>query len=486
MTLLRQVDPSLTGSGVAVAQPESPGGANDFEVNPAATGQPEGLFTWISASGTANSFPNAVGTESGHANSVGNNFYGAFNGAAPGISHVYNYEADHFYNSLIAVPSPTNIPARIINQSFIFGVQSSSIDQNYDDFAAQFNTVFVSGAGNGGAVSSPGTAYNGLAVGVYGANSSVGPTTDGRCKPDITAPGGATSFSTPYVSGSAAILVQAGNRGDAGTNVTAATDARTIKAFLLNGAVKPSDWTNSPTRPMDLRYGAGIVNAFNSWKQLTAGKQAFVEGTSHASGGAHAPGSNTNNVASRGWDFNSIVNVKSGPNYLDRVHHYYFNVPATTNNSFTFTASLVWNRNVGQSSINDLNLFLYDAATGALVASSTSSVDNVEHIFRPSLPPGRYDLQVLKSASGVNTSTTTEVYSIAFEAFNVRLSIARSNNNMVVSWPIAPTGFVLQAATNLTSPTWSNVGSPVSVISNQNSVTLPATDTQRFFRLQRP
>ena len=59
------------------------------------------------------------------------------------------------------------------------------------------------GAGNGGPVNPPATCYNGIGVGdAYGGGSSVGPTLDnGRCKPDIMAPAGETSYSTPQVAG---------------------------------------------------------------------------------------------------------------------------------------------------------------------------------------------------------------------------------------------------------------------------------------------
>ncbi|MDB6027093.1 MAG: hypothetical protein JWM68_3316 [Verrucomicrobiales bacterium] len=487
VTLLRQIDPTLNGNNILVAQPEALIAANAFEVNPSAVGQSQSLFTWISTNGTATTFPNAVGVESGHADSVGANFYGASTGVAPGVGHVDNYDADYFYETIISAASPATIAARVVNQSFIFDSEVSSVDQNYDDYAADHNTIFVSAAGNGGPISSAATSYNGLGVGVYGASSSMGPTSNGRCKPDLTAPGGATSFSTPYVAGAAAVLVQAANRGDGGANVSAASDLRAIKALLLNGAVKPSNWTNTATHPLDLRYGAGILNVFNSWKQLSGGKQTFAETTSHVSGGVHPPGSSTNNVASLvGWDFNSITNFKVQGNYQDRIHHYYFNVPANGGNSFALTATLVWNRAAGKSSIEDLNLFLYSATSGSLVGSSISTVDNVEHLFLPKLPTGRYDLQVMKSASGVTSLNDTETYALAFEAFNLKLNVARTDNSLVLSWPVSPTGFSLQSSTNLSLPTWGNVVTPVTITNNLNVVTLSTTNAQRFFRLQRP
>src|SRR6185437_2028248 len=459
-TLLRRVSPGLTGSGVTVGQVEAPIGAGTpppFEVNPSAAGvdQPTNLFTWISGSGTANTFTNTVGTESGHADAVAANFYGnTTNGIAPGVAHVDNYEANFFSDNYITLPQA--IPDRVVNQSFIYDAdangthypsnQEAMIDSQYDDAAVQYGVLFVSGAGNGGTVFPAATCYNGIGVGVYPGSSSTGPTPDGRSKPDLVSPGsGVTSFSTPYVAGSAAAMIQAALRGDGGADTNSANDNRTIKALLLNGAVKPADWINTPTTPLDIRYGTGVLNVFNSWNQLRGGKHAFIEATTVANGSAHPPGANASNEpALSGWDLNSLSN----PTPLqDQINHYYFNLPGS--NSFTLTATLTWLRPhstiLEPSSINDLNLFLYNTANGQLVLSSTSAVDNVEHLYSTTLPPGRYDLQVLKNAQ--TQVTTGETYALAFEFFNLRLSAVESTANVVLSWPIAPAGFELQSTT---------------------------------------
>ena len=57
VTLLRQVDPTLNGSGVRVAQVEAPYYTTPnppyaFEVPPSTVGQPVGLFTYYSDLGT--------------------------------------------------------------------------------------------------------------------------------------------------------------------------------------------------------------------------------------------------------------------------------------------------------------------------------------------------------------------------------------------------------------------------------------------------
>jgi Subtilase family len=502
VTLLQSVTTNLNGAGVRVAQPEaaldSP--ATMWQVDPAAVGQPASLFTYITDAGSATVYPNTLGTNSWHAQNVATNFYRIPGGAATNVAHVDNFEADYFYNSIVTATLPTNINDRVVNQSFIFNNSSVSdqqtIDSAYDNYAAQFNTLFVSGAGNGagsgnnGFVNPPATCYNGIGVGVSDGSSSIGPTIDnGRVKPDLIAPGGATSFSTPYVAGAAALLIQAGLRGDGGSDTNSAFDMRTIKALLLNGAIKPDDWTNTAPSPLDYRYGAGVLNVFNSYEQLAGGKHGDIVSTTVSSGGAHPPTGAMGTVgALSGWDFNTN-NSSSIPFSQDEVNHYYFNVTNGTDNAaFTATATLVWNRQRNQTAINNLDLFLYNAASSNLVAASTSAVDNVEHIFIPKLPQGRYDLQVWMSASGINPVNNSEPYALAWEFFSIPLSIAPAQTNVALSWPVYPTGFTVESTTNLISPAIWSAGSlpPPILTNNQNYILLNATNAAQFFRLRRP
>ena len=406
LVTLRNLVPSVTGAGVVVAQPEA--GAPAWQVNPAAIAQPAALFTWHAGAGSASSYPNSLGNESWHANEVARPFFGLTNGVAPQVAHVDTYDANYFFNSLVT--PGTSIPAKVVNQSFIFATEMPDMDIKYDNYVAQYGTIFLNGAGNAATVNSPATAYNVIAVGAYGGASSTGPTLNGRCKPDLTAPGSLTSFATPLVSGAASLLVQAGRRADGGpTTGAAASDVRTIKALLLNGAVKPPGWTNLPTKPLDLRYGAGVLHVWNSYRQLRGGRHLPVLQTINA-GAAHPPLSNiTNNLPTRrGWDLGGMWH---GLNQ-DAVNHYFFDLSETPGR--TLTATVTWNRQRNQIGINNLDLFLYDANTGNLVASSESVVDNVEHLHVPNLPASRYNLQVLKRG-GLAVISADEIYALAFE-----------------------------------------------------------------------
>ncbi len=306
--LLQAVTTNLNGAGVRVAQPEAYDyGTTNWEVNPTnnLVQQPISLFTYFSNIGTANSFPNGLSGYSGHADLVAEYFYGIPNGVATNVAHVDNYNANYFLQLSVQIIGPitnytatlpsTNIDDPVVNQSFdaldsTIGEQKA-IDSAYDTYAANYNTLFVSGVGNGGPVNPPSTCYNGIGVGAYGFTfSSYGPTPDnGRAKPDIESPAGDTSDSTPQVAGAAVILRQAGLRGDGGAATNSAIQNCTIKALLLNGAIKPVGWTNIPPSPLATNYGAGVLDVFNSYKQLTGGKNGYTVSTSVSTGSAHPP-----------------------------------------------------------------------------------------------------------------------------------------------------------------------------------------------------
>lgn len=509
VTLLRAVTTNLNGGGIRVAQTEA--SAPPFEVNPTAVGQPTNLFTYASEAGTATNYPNSVGTESSHANDVGKNFYGMTGiGVATNVAHVDNFDANFFYTNYVASLSQPDCGDDVANQSFTFYILSAAnqqaVDSDFDDYSVKNKMLFVSAVNNYGSdypyatnVCAPGTSYNCIGVGAYKnglSYNSIGPTIDnGRCKPDITAWADATSYSTPQVSGAAALLMQAALRGDGGADTNAATDIRTIKALLLNGAVKPVNWTNSNVFPLDARYGSGVLNVFNSYKQLVGGKSAYIVSNSVAPGSTNHPPTGAPGTVSAlsGWNYTTNISGRSNSSgsQFDAIHHYYFNVsnslPAV---KFIATATLVWNRQQTQSAINNLNLFLYNCANSNLVLCSTSLVDNVEHLYLTNLAQGRYDLQVWK-AGGSNASivSAAEPYALAWQfVLQPTLALTNAGTNLNLTWPLYPAGFQAEANTNLLLTNgWSAGSLPVAVFTNGlNSIPVNPTNAARFFRLRSP
>lgn len=66
---------------------------------------------------------------------------------------------------------------------------------------------------------------------------------------------------------------------------------------------------------------------------------------------------------------------------------------------------------------------------------------------------------------------------------DVALAIARSGNQVLLSWPAAATGFVVQSTTSLSNPQWSVVNAPIEIVGDRQVVTLPIDTDTRFFRL---
>jgi hypothetical protein len=491
------VTTNLDGNGIMVAQPEASLTMDmlTWEVNPASPAQTNVLFTYTTFDGTTDGFPNVVGFESGHADAVGNIFYGAAYGIAPGVARVDNFEADFFYENFLCNTNLPGLGDAVVNQSFTFGTLAAAdqemVDSEYDNYSAQNQTLFISAANNLGdspVVCAPGTAYNCISVGAYANGTyanSPGPTRDnGRCKPDLTAVGGETSFSTPLVAGAAAVLMQAALRGDGGAATNDAADLRTIKALLLNGAVKPPDWTNSCTSPLDSRYGAGVLNLLNAYEELVGGEQHFVSASETPLGSPHPPhGIPGCSKTMSGWDFNTNTSDAAS----DTINHYYFRTdPGPTRAPLGVTATLVWNRQLNQTNINNLSLFLYDCDNSNLVAGSSSRVDNVQHLYVTGLAPGRYDLQVWKAGGtpGSNLVSTAETYSLAWAWVSPSLTMTMCGNSVALSWPLYPAGLTLESTTNILSSNWTTNHLPAPIITNgENYLNLNCCGPGQLFRL---
>jgi hypothetical protein len=322
------------------------------------------------------------------------------------------YEFWHFsFNYVLAglVPDADVVTASIGSRSedwWTRGIES---------MVEQYGLIVVAGIGNGSDVQDPplypGAGANVIGVGVvdsvnsadpaislsqiglaYPEHSSVGPTTDGRCKPDIVAPsnylaaddyepngyeptGNWSSFSTPVVAGTVGLLVQ---KAVADANLSSALSPRggncVIKAILLNSATKLPYWhkgrlgtDDDHHAPLDYVQGAGMLNAMGAYSHLIAGE------------------SNPGDVPNVGWDLGHLD--KSMPAFSV----YRINVAQPANKVITVTIG--WHKHYNDvypfESLpeKDANLRLEVWAVNPdnpdedyLLDYSDSNVDNVEHV----------------------------------------------------------------------------------------------------------
>ena len=245
-------------------------------------------------------------------------------------------------------------PAYTFNLSFgsDYAPADTAEAQFIDDMIATYGFVLTISTGNSGPanlnVGTPALAWNAIAVGAMddrnttaraddalASYSSRGPTSDGRYKPDVTAPGSdilstrhdwegtnpdfvsfhGTSMAAPAVSGAAALMRQTG----------LATPA--IRALLINSA-DGNGWNRDT--------GYGYVN-------LGAAKTSSSSFTA-----AVAP----------------------------RASQYYVG----TLSSGALKATLTWDRYFSSATwyMNDLDLHLWSRTTGAFLASSASVAQNTE------------------------------------------------------------------------------------------------------------
>ena len=379
-----------TAPSNGLSQVEATEGSTNYEPNSAST-----LF----AGKTFNSKSGASGTSS-HADHVARNFYSSTS-QVPGTCPIDLYNANDWLSTgylNFGVSSAPKIESRAVqNHSWAGSSGNSTTDTEIGrrlDFAIN-RDGFVCAVGlYNQDTNTPVHAqllcqtYNTISVGRDDGGHTKGLTTldgNGRRKPDIVAPSAApeyaTSWTTPMVSGAAALLYQ--KLVDYSPSFS--DRPRVIKALLLASATKNTvpDWGNSSSSPLDDVYGAGELNIHHAYHALIAGK---------ATAGSTRYGI-------RGWASDSVSSSSSKT--------YYFRI-ASGAPSTPFSAALTWHRVVTNnifgwnSSLANLRLKLYQTDgtnLTTLLATSDSSVDNVELIHQPSLVPGDYALRVESSSS---------------------------------------------------------------------------------------
>lgn len=348
--------------------------------------------------------PEETGSFSSHAYGVGRLFYGR-ESMTPGIDKVYAFRNGGWtsHMNLMKNLPPNESLWRVENHSWGGTTGSESVDKQAIarfDYRIYTENIFAS-VGLDNTTNSMwrllANSYNSIVVGVASGNHNRGGTnvyTSERMKPDIVAPIQYTSHSTPVVSSVGTLLIA---RAEADSALADAANAPAVKVLLMAGATKDAfpSWSNSPTRPLDEVYGAGNLNAYQSYKILLAGKQAPGEQQS---------------ARCAGWDWNESPAPGAG-------NYYRFEISDTQDGEFS--AVLTWNvEPVRQANYyGDLDWRLYEMdltnlelrlwtvdesdQPQELVAESLSDIDNVQHIYARNLPAGRYALKVSSEAADV-------------------------------------------------------------------------------------
>ena len=232
-----------------------------------------------------------------------------------------------------------------------------------------------------------------------------------------------TSFAAPHVTATIALLQEYSDRRLSQTPAEGSHwsgESRrheVMRAIVINGADKIADpgdgqylgmnrtilnqrgetWLESdayrnPALPLDLQMGAGQLNAFRAYQQLSAGQ-----------GFPNQP------VGAIGWAYDTISKSDSR---TEAYQDYEIADPLKANTYFS--ATLAWDRwvdlndrnnngefDLGESfndrGLNNLDLYLMPAEATDIkdsVGSSVSAVDSIEHLFFQIPQTGRYKLRV--------------------------------------------------------------------------------------------
>lgn len=403
-------DAMPTGAGVSVSQVEGANMFNGGYMAEAGTGSYSGTGIWLGKTFVAKSGATAF---SNHASEVGQHFYGIItNGTsgrsspAPGITLIDGYSASAWTSSFLA-PSglaPLVETRAVQNHSWVNDATSNNAAAIKDYVRRQDYSIhrdnYVCCVGIKNDIAEPvsdfwAACYNTLTVGnSSGIHSRGGVTSDmdgpGRRKPEIVVPLDASSFSTGYVSGAAALLRQKANT----IGTANARQARTLKAVLLAGATKEEfpGWAKDGAHPIDAIFGAGELNISNSYHILDGGEQ---------------PANNAAARPHRAWDFHSLP--ASG------TADYRLHIPAGQY-GVELSAFIVWHRTLTDTNASnsvftlapdtlvnfDMSLFRDPSAGGspANLDASVSTLYNMEHVWKKNLPAGNYRLRVSRG-SGV-------------------------------------------------------------------------------------
>jgi hypothetical protein len=365
-----------------------------------------------------------------------------------------------------------------------------------ESLAEHYGLIVVACIGNGSDANDPlfypGAAANVIGVGVidsvstgdlatnlahfslaYPDHSSLGPTIDRRCKPDIVAPGNClaanvnepngyeptgdwSSFSTPIVAGTIGLLVQKAKQDPALIAALSPQGGNCVmKAILMNSATKLPYWHKGRLEkdddnqvPLDYIQGSGMLNAVGAYKHLVAGR--------------NKPG----DASTTGWDLNQLDEKSSLQNI--------YRITLTDSIEQFINITVTWNKHYNSvypfepvpEKDGNLRLELWavdpeDSSKDYLLDYSDSEIDNVEHIYcRADANYTNYE--IVLSYSNVDTENQvagTQLYGLAWNVNDA------PNSNSIFWYDLNTDGIVDESDFTVFLVNWINsIKSPESYL----------------------
>ena len=346
---------------------------------------------------------------SGHASAVANAAFGQA-GPARGVARVHCFSVNHWMGEGYLRTGDTEPPddwsaARFFNPSWVAqdAGYSAQVLRRIDWLADERDILCIVGLNNGHTEIPHllASAYNTLSVGTIGGRHSRGTTRadgEGRCKPELVAPGDLTSWSTPVVTGCVAILLERADTiaaRDEDSSDALAGRSEVVRALLMGGAYKPEEWAPEEGKPLDTRWGAGIVDIDRALVMLDGGNTPTGETTKRYGWASH--------TVDRGQtqDFTFDITADQGECCFTLAwNRKVAGGTAEIRNNETGETRTVWNNSIGLPNL-DLELLRTDAqGNEEVVAASTSTVDNVEVVYLRELPAGTYTVRLQRAADG--------------------------------------------------------------------------------------
>jgi hypothetical protein len=372
---------------------------------------------------------NSDNSSSGHATAVGTIFYGNRSSIVPEIAlvNVYNamgWVSSDYLQTTRSRSKPNAVRDRVANHSWIAKLADDAVSldvlKRVDWVVENDEFIQVAGLKNRTSGNSPvlSSAFNVIAAGKTDGEHGRGTVAvdtlyvSGRTRPELVAPFTHASSSTPAIAAAAALLVGVGHAtpslstdpvetstfNRARSIIYNAERSEVVKAVLMAGADRvtnnstnpnpetPKDIVNYRVDPanqsangLDIRFGAGQVNIYNSFHILTAGEQNSAE-DENAAGGS---------IGSYGFDYDPSFGGNGKGRGSNVTGSYTFSTGASP---LMLTAALAWNIDIadgarisfpGMATLYDMDLRLYEITEDdhVLLMESASTIDNTENLW---------------------------------------------------------------------------------------------------------